>query len=221
MTYLLLAVFVSLVLSLDVFLHHRRRRVALAASRAVQLPASRQPPPDAYFHPGHTWVRLHSGDLASIGVSEFASNFAGQLASIELPAEGRRLNQAERAGTLVSRGNRRLDLAMPIDGQVLAVNRELLDQPHLAQQHPYDRGWLLRVRPSKAGAALSNLLPARAARAWLDASRTLIARKLEPSIGAVLNDGGEFEPAFGERLTDEAWSSVQSELFPVVRHARS
>jgi glycine cleavage system H lipoate-binding protein len=203
---------------IEAYVGYRRGRTARAAERAVAfVTPSAHPPPDAYLHPGHTWVRLHGDDLATVGASAFASSFAGRLTSISLPKEGSRLRQADPACALVADGaehRRRLDLVMPVDGKVLAVNKRLLDDPGLVQRRPYDEGWLFRIRPRRLGAKLHNLLPAEAARGWLDASRSRVAAQLEPAVGAICNDGGELEPAFGEHLDDAAWNALRRDLFP-------
>jgi hypothetical protein len=133
-----------------------------------------------------------------------------------LPKEGARLRQAEPVCSLVAEGPdrlRRIDLAMPVDGKVLAVNHRLAADPGLAQRRPYDEGWLLRIRPRRLGATLKNLLPAEAAQSWLDASRSRIAAQLEPAVGPIRNDGGELEPGFGEHLNDAAWRALKRDLF--------
>jgi glycine cleavage system H protein len=205
-------------------LARRKSRIANAARRAIQFvegPSTGRPPPGILLHPGHTWVQVHDENLASIGLTDFAASFAGQLATVELPSEGRRLRQAGRACTLVSARDRRLNLLMPIEGKVLAVNRELEADPELCRRRPYGEGWLLRVRPRHLRDTLRNLLPSESAQTWIDATRAAVTAKLAPAVGAALGDGGELVPDFGDQLDDRRWQAIARELFPSDGDARA
>ena len=115
---------------------------ASAAISYVEAGRASKPAQDALFHPGHTWVQLHGERLATVGASSFAGNFIGEIASIRTPDQGRYLRQAEPACTLVSTRGRELEIPMPVDGHVLAVNEDVKRDPRLLQDRPYDKGWL-------------------------------------------------------------------------------
>jgi len=214
--FLVIAFVVALAATQWYFTRQRRREAqkARSAVRFVEVGPSAQPAGDVLFHPGHTWVQVHGDGLASVGATAFAANFAGQIERVELPSEGRSLRQADRGWSLVSRGGRRLELAMPLGGRVLAVNPEILRDPELIQRRPYDLGWILRVKPRTSGRALRNLLPLRAAQAWVDAARTAVTSRLARVSTVSAFDGGEWVTAFGEWLEDEDWRELYHDLFP-------
>jgi glycine cleavage system H protein len=166
------------------------------------------------FHPGHTWAHVHEDGLVSIGTTDFASNFTGNLAAIELPKEGRRIRQGERAWTLVAANDRRLRQTMPIDGRIIAVNDGLLKDPGLTQRSPYEEGWILRVRPRHLDESARNLLPETVAQGWIDAAQARITSVLSPAMGAVAYDGGEWVTGFGDQLSDPDWETLKRDLFP-------
>ena len=220
MTALLVFAMAALMVTAHWYFSRQRRRVADRARSAVQfveVGPSSLPADGALFHPGHTWVQLHGGGLASIGATAFAANFAGDVARIETPPQGRKLRQADKALTFVSNNGRRLDLPMPIDGEVLAVNADLRRDPGLTQRRPYDQGWVLRVRPRNVQAAARNLMPVAAARRWLDSTREAVAARVSALQGATAFDGGEWSPAFGERLAEKDWTELRRELFPIIQ----
>ncbi len=219
MTFILVLLTVVTVLAAQLYLGRRRRRIAnLARARSLTGVAGRvmtsQPPPDYLFHPGHTWVRVHDKDLVTVGATDFAINFAGALAALDLPTEGSRLRQGERAWTLISSGRRRLDQLMPIDGKVIAVNRDLLAVPSRAQESPYEAGWLLRVQPRGIARYLGNLMSTAAAAPWLEGIRATVTARLSPALGTIALDGGEWAAGFGDRLEDDEWETLRHELFP-------
>ncbi|MCC6407431.1 MAG: hypothetical protein IT453_09705 [Planctomycetes bacterium] len=216
MTALLVFCMVAAALAAHLYLTRQRQRAAARARTAVRFveaAPSSEPAADLAFHPGHTWVQKHDERLASIGVSALAANFIGELGSIEAPAEGAKLDADQRACTLVAKNGRRLRLPMPIGGKVLAVNDELVRDPALVQRRPYDKGWILRVRPSHAEEAATALAAPAIAQRWFDEARAAVSARLSPIPASVAFDGGEWVPAFGERLDDEEWNELRRKLF--------
>ncbi|MFC1500447.1 glycine cleavage system protein H [Candidatus Zixiibacteriota bacterium] len=173
------------------------------------------PPPQLLFHPGHTWVHLHENGLATIGVTDLASNFAGGLARVEIPRDGVRLQKGDSAWTLVSKNHRRIVQSMPIDGKVVAVNNQLLENPDLTQSSPYENGWILRVRPKRVPVLHTDFLTDSAIKAWFENARDAITARLSPALGTVAQDGGEWLTAFGDQLGDDEWENLKRDLFPV------
>ena len=218
---LVLATFITIILVQWVLQVRRKRAAEMARARApiplIQRIPGAQRLTDFLFHAGHTWVRIHDDGLASIGTTDFASNFTGHLSSIRMPREGVRLHQGEPAWTLISSRDRRLEQMMPIEGKVLAVNSDLLESPELAQREPYEGGWILRVRPKNLENSIQNLMPDVTARGWLDAAVASITAHLSPALGSLAQDGGEWATGFGDRLEDQDWQTLRNDLFPGAR----
>ena len=204
MSYILLIIFVATALAVDAYL--RRRRV-LATVKAMSSD-------EVLFHRGHGWVRLYGVDDAAVGVSDFAANFVGKLISVELPERGRRLRQGEPAWTLVSEGQRKIQVQMPIDGVVTKLNDAVVHNPEIAQRSPYENGWLLRVRPRKLRPGLQRLLRGTDASTWLNGTHDTVMARLSPDMGALARDGGEWVMGFGEALSADDWKALRNELFP-------
>jgi len=206
MTIILLLLMLTIVLLAQWYLGRKHERIS-AAERAIESLG------DLYYHPGHTWVSVHGRALASVGATDLAANFAGQLASVELPLQGARLQQGQPAWTLVSHRGRRLSQSMPITGKVIAVNRQLQRDPSLAQRSAQGDGWVLRVRPIGLGKNIRNLLTPTAAKSWLDSTRAQITARVAPALGLVAQDGGELLKGFGDQLSDSDWKALHDELF--------
>lgn len=170
-------------------------------------------PLDLFLHPGHGWARVSPDGLVAVGADHFAPGFVGEMAAVEVPSPGARLRQGAPAWTLVSRKGRRLTQAMPLDGEVVEVNRELLENPRLAQEAPY-AAWIMRVRPVEIRRGLRNLLHGELARSWLDACKSQVTTRFSLGLATVATDGGEWVAAFGDRLDDVTWTGLKKELFP-------
>lgn len=93
----------------------------------------------------HEWVSLEEDGTATIGISDFAQSELGDIVFVELPEEGDTLVQMESFGTIEA-VKTVSDLFAPVSGEVVAVNKQLVDAPTLINESPYDDGWLVKVR---------------------------------------------------------------------------
>lgn len=202
-------------LLVDWLLVRQHRKIRERELRLVRADADGDVGP--LFHPGHAWVRLSPDGTATLGTSEFAAHFAGELRSVALPEPGVRLRQGGRGWTFRSGRDRELDIPSPIDGTVVAVNRDIVRDPNLSQSFPYDAGWLIKVRPRRLARGTRNLLRGETAGRWLDAVRDVVTGRLGRSVGAVAYDGGAWAPGFGDQIDDRTWRALRCELFPAGR----
>jgi glycine cleavage system H protein len=166
----------------------------------------------SYLHPGHVWVRLAPDGVATVGPSDFASNFIGALSKVEAPEAGMELRQGEPAWTLVSGKNRRLTQAMPLDGKVVEVNRDVADRR--GETAPRKSDWILKIRPARLAENIQNLIGGSLADAWQEAAGLRMNTALAPALGRVANDGGVWLENFGDLLNENDWLEVREKVFP-------
>ena len=105
-------------------------------------------PDDLRYTDEHEWARI-TGDIARIGVSDYAQDQLGDIVFVELPAVGDTIARGEVFGTLES-VKAVSELYLPLSGEVVAVNTVLTDAPELINQDPY-AAWIIEVRPTDAG----------------------------------------------------------------------
>lgn len=94
----------------------------------------------------HEWVRME-GDVAVIGISDFAQGELGDIIYVDIESIGESLEANEIFGT-VEAVKTVSDLFMPISGEVLEFNEKLQDDPELVNTDPYGEGWMIKVKPS-------------------------------------------------------------------------
>ena len=105
-------------------------------------------PSDLLYTEDHEWARLE-GNVATIGVTQFAVDQLGDVTQVELPREGEALKAGEAFGTVES-VKAVSDLFAPITGKVVKVNTPLQDSPEYVSEDPYDGGWMIQVEVSNA-----------------------------------------------------------------------
>ncbi len=100
----------------------------------------------ARYAKSHEWVRME-GDVAVIGVSDYAQHLLSDIVYVELPEVGDTLTKGESMGTVES-VKAAEDAYAPINGEVIEVNTELEDNPEWVNDDPYGKAWLLKVTPA-------------------------------------------------------------------------
>jgi len=116
-----------------------------------------QLPEELRYSPDHEWVRLE-GDLARVGLTDYAQDQLGDIVYVELPSIGAHIAQGAVFATVESVKSVS-ECYMPLSGEVVAVNGPLSDNPVLLNQSPYGDGWMVLVKPDDP-AAVSQLLTA-------------------------------------------------------------
>ncbi|OUT69697.1 MAG: glycine cleavage system protein H [Crocinitomicaceae bacterium TMED16] len=112
-------------------------------------------PKELKYTKDHEWVRV-DGDIATIGVTDFAQGELGDIVFVEIESVEETLDTEEVFGS-VEAVKTVSDLFMPIAGEVLEFNEALEADPELVNNDPYGEGWMIKVKISNAS-ELENLL---------------------------------------------------------------
>ena len=114
-------------------------------------------PADLKYTKDHEWVRIE-GDVATIGITDFAQGELGDIVFVEIETKGQTLDAHTVFGT-VEAVKTVSDLLMPLTGTILEVNDALANDPASVNNDPYNGGWMIKVQLA-AGADLSHLMDA-------------------------------------------------------------
>lgn len=116
-------------------------------------------PSDLKYTKDHEWIRLE-GDIATVGITDFAQGELGDIVFVEVETEGETLDKEETFGS-VEAVKTVSDLFMPISGEVVEFNEEIESNPELVNEDPYGKGWMVKIQVSDAS-ELEELLDAAA-----------------------------------------------------------
>lgn len=123
-------------------------------------------PSNLKYTKDHEWI-LIDGDVATIGVTDFAQGQLGDIVFVEIETEGEMLDKEEVFGTIEA-VKTVSDAFMPITGEVVEVNSVLADQPDSINKDPYGAGWMIKVKVANP-AELDELLTAEQYAALINA----------------------------------------------------
>ena len=106
-------------------------------------------PEDLHYSKDHEWVRVE-GDVATVGITDYAQNSLGDVVYVELPKAGEEFASNESFGSVES-VKAVSEVFSPISGSIVSSNESLNDEPEKVNVDPYGEGWMIRVRMSHPG----------------------------------------------------------------------
>ncbi len=116
-------------------------------------------PDDRFYSKSHEWIRVE-GDTATIGITDHAQKELGDVVFVELPDLGEIFDEGQEFGTIES-VKAVSELFLPVAGEIVEVNKTLVDEPNAVNEDPHGDGWLVQVKVSSDG-ALDGLMNAAA-----------------------------------------------------------
>lgn len=119
---------------------------------------------DLKFTKEHEWVKTE-GEIAIIGISEYAQKELGDVVYVELPAVGDSIEKGDACANIES-VKAVSDIYSPVTGEIVEVNELLGDKPETINKDPYGDGWVFKLRMDDSG-ELDNLMNAAAYEEYL------------------------------------------------------
>ncbi len=103
-------------------------------------------PEELKYTEEHEWIMVE-GDIATIGITDFAQDQLGDIVFVELPEVGDTLEAGKNLGVVES-VKAVSDVYSPLSGEVVEVNEELPDEPETLNNSPYESGWMIKLKVS-------------------------------------------------------------------------
>jgi len=104
-------------------------------------------PSDLRYTKEHEWVRMESDGTATIGITYFAQDQLGDVVYMVLPKVGSTVAKDSKMGEVESVKSIS-DLFVPVSGEVLEINKDVIDHPERVNEDPHGKGWMVKVRLS-------------------------------------------------------------------------
>mgnify|MGYP005832931021 CR=1 FL=1 len=218
MVVLLVIVTFAIFIAIDLVLSRHKVPVAVAAAREAEPAAIGQEvlsgfhiPANLKYHPGHTWILKERKNVHRVGADELAAVLAGPVDRIEMPKPGQWVRQGQKVFAFL-RGNEKIEMISPVEGEVVEVNRDLAENPRLLLEDPYGRGWLMTVFSPDEDSPTRNLLPGSLVPAWIRESAEAFYRFQPQLAGATAADGGRASKDSTAALPVERWKEAARAL---------
>ncbi|MGB9823864.1 MAG: glycine cleavage system protein GcvH [Candidatus Hydrothermia bacterium] len=102
-------------------------------------------PDDLKYTREHEWVKVVNGELAVIGITDFAQAELSDIVYVELPQVGKTVSKGEEIASLEA-VKTVASVYSPVSGEIVEVNEKLKDDPALINKDPYGEGWICKVK---------------------------------------------------------------------------
>jgi glycine cleavage system H protein len=109
-------------------------------------------PAELQYTKSHEWIRIE-GEEGVVGITDYAQDALGDVVYVELKDVGEQLEAGQIFGAVES-VKAASDLYMPVAGEIIEVNNQVIDQPELLNSDPYNAAWLIKIRVSEGVGAL-------------------------------------------------------------------
>jgi len=106
-------------------------------------------PVELRYTKDHEWLRLQ-GDIAFVGITDFAQRELGDIVYVEVETVGKQLDAGAVFGT-VEAVKTVSDLYLPVNGTILELNPALANSPELVNNDPYGGGWMIKMKINNVG----------------------------------------------------------------------
>ncbi|MBW2038836.1 MAG: glycine cleavage system protein H [Deltaproteobacteria bacterium] len=168
-------------------------------------------PEERYYHQGHSWAMPQGHGIVKIGVDDFAQKLVGRPTTVNLPPIGSRIEQGE-VGWSLGFDAKTIDMISPVNGEVVAINKDVLRDPSVITQDPYEKGWLVMVKADKIKADLKNLLTGKLARAWMGETVDALRGRVAGDLGVVYQEEGLPVSGIAKNLSPDEWDRLAKEF---------
>ncbi len=101
-------------------------------------------PEDLFYTKDHEWARIE-GDVAYVGITDFAQSELGDIVFLDVPTVGEMLSAGEKFGDIEA-VKTVAEAYMPVSGEVVEFNDALESAPELVNASPYDEGWIIKIK---------------------------------------------------------------------------
>ncbi len=174
-------------------------------------------PAGLFFHRGHTWAKLDISGKVFIGIDDFLQKIIGRIDKVKTPKVGEIVARDEKLFA-VQQGERSVSFVSPVDGVIESINEEALKNIETLKKEPYEKGWLLSIKPTNLTENIKTLLIAEDARNWVKSEivrfKEFLAEQLvqDKKLGQTMADGGVPINGIMEHLDDLSWMKLEEEF---------
>ncbi|MGB9458125.1 MAG: glycine cleavage system protein H [Bryobacteraceae bacterium] len=220
MTVILVLVTFLTFIVLDYFLNRKKALNTVTVAERVMAPLAAgadyvsgfHTPGQVSYHPGHTWLVQERKSMVRVGADEFAAALAGKIEKIELPKPGQWVRQGQKILSFCRNGEK-AEMVSPTEGEVMAVNPEVVNNPALVRSDPYGKGWLLTINVPDEESTTRNLIPNGLVHEWMRLAVDRLYSRQPMLAGAAAADGGRPAEDLLAEVPDANWKQITSEFF--------
>jgi len=166
---------------------------------------------DRAYGEGHIWLRRMNGSFR-VGIDDFARQIIGSVVNLKLPSLNTLIEPGDRFCE-ISGIDKTMRICAPIDGKIIDINPNILDNPSLVSIAPYERGWILTIEPVDLLQASKNLLRGRSAKEWLKREAHRFYALIDKETNMGLLPENPIPDDFAKTVDRDLWRKIEKTFF--------
>jgi glycine cleavage system H lipoate-binding protein/ferredoxin len=168
-------------------------------------------PLDRMYARGHVWIK-QIGKVLRVGIDDFARQVIGPIQVIKLPGIHMRVDKGEPIWIL-SGYDKTLTMLSPVEGKIVDVNPNIIDNPFLIRTDAYARGWILDLEPKDLNRELKNFLVGRSVEGWLRLDSEELHQLLETETRKEFSLEGPLPSGLPALVDEKVWEKINQQFF--------
>lgn len=174
-------------------------------------------PAGLFFHQGHTWAGIDVSGKIKVGLDDFSQKILGRIDNVTLRKVGDTVYRGEKIFT-IKQGKKQAEFNSPVDGIISSINEQVVDNPKILKENPYEKGWLYSIKPTNLANDIRKLSVAGEAMTWLKHEVKRFKMFLDTQfvndkkLGITMADGGIPVEGVMEYMDDFSWMKLQEEF---------
>jgi glycine cleavage system H protein len=203
------------------FLLNRSSKIKAGIQNAINVFTANviKIPQGLFYNKNHTWAHLEQSGLAKVGLDDFLLKVVGGVRISNLKSPGEKIKKGDLLAE-VTQNDKRLLIYSPISGEIEYSNQNIIEDPGILNQDPYEQGWIYRIKPSDWVAEMQTCYLADEATRWFRKEFDRFKDFLQVSFGkyssepsmVVFQEGGEMRNNPLAELDDDIWKDFQKEF---------
>ena len=187
-----------------------QKKLGILTAKALRIPQG------IFFNKDHTWAHLDKAGIAKVGMDDFLLHLIGNVTVKRMKKPGELILKGDFLAVVEHEGIS-LKILSPISGEIVDNNQNLIENPGLLNEDPYQKGWMYKIKPSRWIAETNSFYLAEEATTWSateierfkDFLATSVERYTEDPSHLVLQDGGELIDHPLSELPTEVWQDFE------------
>ena len=187
-----------------------QKKLGILTAKALRIPQG------IFFNKDHTWAHLDKAGIAKEGMDDFLLHLIGNVTVKRMKKPGELILKGDFLAVVEHEGIS-LKILSPISGEIVDNNQNLIENPGLLNEDPYQKGWMYKIKPSRWIAETNSFYLAEEATTWSateierfkDFLATSVERYTEDPSHLVLQDGGELIDHPLSELPTEVWQDFE------------
>lgn len=181
-------------------------------------------PGGLFFDKSHTWLYMEKDGYVKAGIDDFLQHVTGTITRVKMKNSGDKISKGETFLTIIQNG-KQLEIKAPVSGVIIETNSELIDEPGLINESPYNMGWIYKIQTGNWMKEIKVFFMVDSYKEWAkneflrlkDFLSLTVKPQAPDQVQFVMQEGGELKNGVLEHFGPEVWEEFQTKFIQTAK----